>query len=51
MTYLFLPGNAISNKDWINNLSNEFDLPKEVIHYNHWDTEEEISFDVELQKL
>jgi hypothetical protein len=52
MIYLFLPGDSFKNKIWINKLATEFNPPKEVIHYNHWDRKEKsINFEEELEKL
>jgi hypothetical protein len=52
MKYIFLPGNSFKNRKWINRLATEFNPPKEVIHYNHWEREEkDINFEEELKKL
>jgi hypothetical protein len=52
MNYLFLPGNSKGNKEWIDSLAQEFEQPKVVIHYNHWDRgEQSIDFEDELKKI
>jgi hypothetical protein len=53
MKYIFFPGNSISNKEWINSFSLEFNnQDKTVLSYNHWDTgEKQINFNKELEKI
>lgn len=52
MKYIFLPGNSASNKEWIDRLAQEFDTPKEVVHYSHWGSNEnDLDFNTELKKL
>jgi predicted alpha/beta hydrolase family esterase len=52
MKYIFFPGNSIGNKEWIDRLAYEFEDPKEVVHYSHWDRgEKSINFDEELKKI
>lgn len=53
MKYVFFPENSAKNRIWIDSLANQFtDLPKEVIHYSHWESgEDSIDFQLELEKV
>lgn len=52
MKYLFLGGNSIKNREWIKKLADEFNNPKIILEYLHWEKENEnISFEAELKRL
>jgi len=53
MKHIFFPGNSISNKDWINNLSRDFSYKdKLILNYDHWRTgNKQIDFGNEVTKI
>lgn len=53
MQYIFFPGNSISNKEWMNTLSLEFNSRDNlVLSYTHWDKgDKQIDFNQELEKI
>lgn len=50
---LILGGNTSNNVTWIKNITNEFKKDNKVnsIHYNHWNTDQELDIDLELNKI
>jgi len=51
MKKLFLPGKSIKNQPWIHQLSKEFEEPKTVIEYEHWNGKQEFDIQTELEKI
>ncbi len=54
MHIIYLAGNSLSNKDWIEKVKSEFDhfSTGEIPYYDHWTSENKfINFEAESQKL
>jgi len=54
MHIIYLAGNSLNNKDWIEKVKSEFDRfsTGEILYYNHWANENKfIDFEIESQKL
>lgn len=50
--YLFLPGNNKENKQWCDELKDSFKAKNNLmLYYNHWDSEGNIDWDTELNKI
>lgn len=54
MYVIYLPGNSIRNKEWVEKVKTNFDSfsKGEIVYYDHWEKgEENIYFEKELEKL
>lgn len=54
MHIIYLPGNSVSNKDWIEKVKTEFDhfSDGEILYYDHWQTGQKwLNLATESQKL
>ncbi len=49
--YLFLPGNNKENKQWCKSLKEAFEGNNQMIYYDHWDSEGNIDWNTELEKI
>ena len=54
MHIIYLAGNSIRNRDWIEKVKQNFDSfsTGEIVYYNHWQSgDKNLNFEVESQKL